>query len=78
MLDHPRSEIIAHLAEGIDGVKVDDPDSAPPTNRCETCALTKAHEIVSRRPGQKEPADYPLSRIGYDLIPMNEGYNEDF
>jgi hypothetical protein len=78
MLSHPGSEIIAHLAERIDGVKVVDLDSAPPTNRCETCALIKAHEIVSRRPGQEEPADYLLGRVGYDLIPMNEEYNGDF
>ncbi len=78
MLNHSRSEIIAHLAEKIDEIKVVDFDSASSTNRCETCALIKTHEIMSRRFEQKESIDYSLSRIDYDLISMNERYNEDF
>jgi hypothetical protein len=78
MLEHSGPKIIAHLAEKIDEIKVDDSESAPSINRCETCALTKTHEIVSRRIDQKEPADHPLSRVDYDLISMNEKYNEDF
>jgi hypothetical protein len=78
MLNHSKSEIIAHLAERINEIKVNDLDSASSINRCETCALIKTHEIVSRRSEQKESIDYSLSRIDYDLISMNEKYNEDF
>jgi hypothetical protein len=78
MLSHSRSEIIAHLAERIDEVKVDDFDSASSINRCETCALIKTHEIVFRRIDQKESIDHSLSRIDYDLILMNEKYNDDY
>ncbi len=78
MLEHSRSEIIAHLAEKIDEVKVDDLESASSINRCETCALTKTHEIVFRRIDQKESVDHSLNRIGYDLISMNEKYNDDY
>ncbi len=78
MLSHSRSEIIAHLAERIDEIKVDDLDSASLINRCETCALIKTHEIVFRRFEQKESIDYFLNRVDYDLISMNEKYNKDF
>ncbi len=78
MLNHSRSKIIAHLVERVDEIKIDDLDSTSSINRCETCALIKTHEIVSRRLEQKESIDYSLSRIEYDLISMNEKYNEDF
>jgi hypothetical protein len=78
MLNHSRSKIIAHLAEKVNEVKVDDFDSASSTNRCETCALIKTHEIVFRRIDQKESIDHSLSRVDYDLISMNEKYNEDY
>jgi hypothetical protein len=49
MLEHSKSKIIAHLAEKIDKIKVDDLESASSINKCETCALIKTHEIVFRR-----------------------------
>jgi hypothetical protein len=78
MLSHSRSEIIVHLAEKIDEVKIENLESASSTNRCETCALIKTHEIVFRRIDQKELVDYSLSRVDYDLISMNENYNDDY
>jgi hypothetical protein len=78
MLEHSESKIIAHLAEKIDEVKVDNFESASSINKCETCAFIKTHEIVFRRIDQKESIDHSLSRIDYDLISMNEKYNDDF
>jgi hypothetical protein len=78
MLEHSRSKIIVHLAEKIDEIKIDDLESASSINRCETCALIKTHEIVFRRIDQKESIDHSLSRIDYDLILMNEKYNDDY
>ncbi len=78
MLNHSRSKIIVHLAERIDEIKVNDLDSASFINRCETCVLIKTHEIMFRRLEQKESIDYSLSRIDYDLISMNEKYNENY
>jgi hypothetical protein len=78
MLNHSRSKIIAHLAERVDEIKIDDFDSASSINRCETCALIKTHEIMFRRFEQKKSIDYLLNRIDYDLISMNEKYNENF
>jgi hypothetical protein len=78
MLSHSKSKIIVHLAEKVDEIKIDDFDSASFINRCETCALIKTHEIMFRRFEQKESIDYSLNRVDYDLISMNERYNEDF
>jgi uncharacterized protein (DUF849 family) len=78
MLEHSRSKIIAHLAEKVNEIKVDDFESASSINRCETYALIKTHEIVFRRIDQKESIDHSLNRVDYDLISMNEKYNENF
>jgi hypothetical protein len=78
MLEHSESKIIVHLAEKINEIKLDDLESASSINKCETCALIKTHEIVFRRIDQKESIDHSLNRIDYDLISMNEKYNENF
>jgi hypothetical protein len=78
MLNHSRSKIVAHLAERVDEIKINDLDSASSINWCETCVLIKTHELIFRRFKQKESIDYFLNRIDYDLISMNEKYNEDF
>ncbi len=78
MLEHSRSKIIAHLAERVDEINVDDLESASSINKCETCALIKTNEIVFRRIDQKESIDYSLNRIDYDLNSMNKKYNDDY
>jgi hypothetical protein len=78
MLEHSKSKIIVHFAEKINEIKVDDLESASSINKCETCALIKTHEIVFRRIDQKESIDHSLSRIDYDLISMNERYNDNY
>ncbi len=78
MLKRFESKIIVHLAERINEIKVDDLNSASTINRCETCVLIKTHELMFRRIEQKESIDYSLNRVDYDLISMNEKYNENF
>jgi hypothetical protein len=78
MLEHSRSKIIAHFAERVDEIKIENLESASSINKCETCAFIKTHEIVSRQIDQKESIDHSLSRIDYDFISMNEKYNDDF
>lgn len=75
ILGHPGPESIAHLEQSVDGARVT--GRAPSTIECETCSLTKAHEMVSRRTDQEELASEPLSRVGYDLISMTTAYNGD-
>jgi hypothetical protein len=78
MLEHSKSKIIVHLAEKINEVKVDNLESASSINKCETCAFIKTHEIVFRRIDRKESIDHSLNRVDYDLISMNEKYNDDY
>jgi hypothetical protein len=78
MLNHSRSKIVAHLAERVDEIKINDLDSASSINRCETCVLIKTHELMFKQFEQKESIDSFLNRIDYDLILMNEKYNKNF
>ncbi len=77
MLNHSESETIANLEKEIDGIKMTNPKTASSTMQCETCVLSKAHQIVSRRSGQNEVAKHPLDRVEYDHIQMSEDYNDD-
>jgi hypothetical protein len=63
MLEHSKSKIIAHLAEKIKEIKIDDLESTSSINKCETCVFIKTHEIVFRRIDQKKSIDHSLSRI---------------
>ncbi len=78
MLNHSRLKVIVHFVERVNEIKIDDFDSASFINRCETCVLIKTHEIMFRRFEQKKSIAYFLNRVDYDLISMNEKYNEDF
>ena len=75
ILGHPGPETIDHLEEAVENVRVI--GTATSTTECETCAVTKARHIVSRRLGNEEPASKPLGRIGYDLMPMDESFTDD-
>jgi Reverse transcriptase (RNA-dependent DNA polymerase) len=75
LLGHPGQEALAHLEESVQGATVT--GTGPITTKCETCALTKAHELISRRTGQEEPVNKPFERVGWDLIPMSTAYNGD-
>jgi hypothetical protein len=78
MLSHSKSKIIAHLAEKVYEIKVDDLESTSSTIKCEMCVLIKTYEIVFRRIEHEESIDYSLSRIEYYFISMNEKYNNDY
>jgi hypothetical protein len=78
MLNHSRLKIIAHFVKRINEIKIDDFDLTSSINRCETCVLIKTHKIMFQRIEQKKSINYLLSRIEYDLISMNEKYNENF
>jgi hypothetical protein len=57
-LAHCGPEILEHLPTSVAGVKLVD---GPTTTECETCAVSKAHKIVSRRPSPQ--ADEPFDRV---------------
>ncbi len=77
MFEHSKSKIIVHLVERVNKIKIDDLESTSLINKCEMCVFIKTHEIVFRRFEQKESIDYFLNRVDYDLISMNEKYNEN-
>src|SRR5438034_6062659 len=72
-LAHTDPDIIAHLQNAVIGAKVD--GKGPSTIECETCAVSKAKQIISRQP--TPTAEKPYERIHWDLIPMTMVYNQD-
>lgn len=48
----------------------------PKTVECETCAISKATHVFSKRP-QQSRASSPFGHVSIDLFPMIEGYNGD-
>lgn len=73
ILGHPGREPVSNLQNNTKGARVtSSTDSAAP---CETCALSKAREIVSRRSDREIPVEKPLERVGFDLIQMSPAYN---
>jgi hypothetical protein len=78
MLSRSKSKVIAHFVEEVNKMKINDLDSTSTVNWCETCVLIKTHKIMSRRSKQEKSIDYSLNRVDYDLISMNEKYNDDY
>ena len=79
ILAHASPDVIKHLEQSVKGVKVTnkDTDRVPKTNECETCALSKAHQIVSRSPDKSENSTEPFHRITYDLMQFTTAMNKD-
>ncbi len=71
-LGHCGPEVIRHLIEEKDGISVTD-GRGPATHECETCAVSKAHQIISRRPAQR--ANRPFGRVHFDLIEFERGFD---
>ena len=71
-LGHIQPTTITHLPVLANGAKL---VKGPATIECEVCSVSKAHEIVSRRPNPR--AVKPYERIHIDLIQMTEAYNGD-
>ena len=74
-LGHPHSDIIEHLPQAVIGAKIG--AAAPSTKaECETCGVSKATAIVSRRPGVRPTGPYEW--IAFDLVHMTKGYNDEW
>jgi hypothetical protein len=68
ILGHAGRPAIDHLAANVDGAIVNGSINQQPN--CETCSLSKAKAVISRRTGVEMPAEAPMARCGFDLIPM--------
>lgn len=79
VLGHASQDAIKHLEDATEGVKVVDKDTGhvPKTNECNTCALSKAHRIISRSPDKSEYSDKPFHRVSYDLMQFTTAMNKD-
>ena len=71
-LAHCGSEVLQHLPTSVTGVKLVD---GLTTTECETCAISKAHAIISRR--QPPQAEDPFDWVHWDMIYFHEGFNGD-
>lgn len=71
-LGHCGPDVIQHLTDGRNEISVTN-GRGPVTNECETCAVSKAHQIISRRPAQR--AVKPFERIHFDLMEFERGFD---
>ncbi|KAI6248606.1 hypothetical protein HI914_03230, partial [Erysiphe necator] len=76
---HPSPEVIDHIADAArEGtITVLETKPSPKSIKCETCALSKAHQKISRISDKEHPQTKPFERITLDLIPMREGFNSN-
>ena len=76
VLGHASPEVISHVSG--DDITIDNSTPSPSTIECETCSLSKATEVVSRRTEVEEPENgIPFDRTTWDLIHLNRGFNGD-
>ena len=71
-LGHIQPAAIAKLPTAVLGV-TPPTSNGPSTIQCETCSVSKAKEVISRRPSPR--ATKPFERVHFDLIQMVEGYD---
>jgi hypothetical protein len=72
---HLGQEPLSHLEANTTGAVIT--NSTPSATPCETYAVRKAHDIVSRRTTKEIPAETPITRVAYDLIQMASAYNNN-
>ena len=73
VMGHPGKDALDQLQGAVNGAEVT--GQGPTTIECETCSVSKARELISRRTEKEDPAEAPLARIAYDLIEMTTAYN---
>ena len=69
---HYGPDVIQHLSEGWNGISITD-GWGPGTNEYETCAIAKAHEMISRWLAQRESR--PFGCVHFDLIEFDQGFD---
>lgn len=75
ILAHAGQETIQHLESSVEGISISGNAAVPKTNECETCALSKAHQLISKSSNNSESNEAPFYRITYDLIPLSSAMN---
>ncbi|KAI6251348.1 hypothetical protein HI914_00521, partial [Erysiphe necator] len=78
ILGHPSPEVVDHMIRAVKDENITIVGGkSPNTLECQTCALSKSHQIISRSSVKEHPETKPFERITIDLIPMREGYNSN-
>jgi hypothetical protein len=63
VLGHASPDVIAHVKDATGDVTIDIASPAPSTINCETCSVSKATEVISRRTEVDEPKNgIPFNR----------------
>ena len=70
-LAHVGPEALLHLPTAVTGAKL----RGPSTIDCESCAVSKLHRIISRRPRHRSTTPYEC--IHLDIIYMMKAYNDE-
>ena len=77
ILGHASHDAIAHLETSVKGVRISDNDQVPRTNECETCALFKSCQIISRSVDNSESSTKPFHWVTYNLMQFTTAMNKD-
>jgi hypothetical protein len=75
VMGHAGHEPLFHLQANTTGALVT--VSAPSTSPYETCAVSEARKIVSRRTTKEKPLEEPMARVAYDLVQISLAYNNN-
>ena len=75
MLAHSEREIIQNFENFVNEMKITSDEKIP--NKCETCALFKAHRLVFRFIEKSEFFNKFFHRIIYDLMQLIAVMNKD-
>lgn len=76
ILGHASQDAIKHLETSAEGVKVVT-GQVPKTNECQTCALSKACQIISHSSDKSESSNKPFHRVTYDLMSFTTAMIKD-
>ena len=78
VLGHASPDVISHVEDATVDVTIDIASPAPSTIDCETCSVSKATEIISRRTEVDEPENgIPFDRTTWDMVELTTRYNGD-
>ena len=78
VLGYTSPKVIQHIEAAGTDITIDNSSPALSTIECETCSLSKAIEIVSRRTEVEDQENSVLfDYTTWDMIEMNTGYNRD-
>ena len=76
MMIHVFFETIVHLSISIEKIKITNNQFVLKTHKCESCALSKAHRIISRLSINVETSNKLFFRVIYDLMQLFTTFNK--